>query len=198
MRPVHNIRAIILAAGASERMGGPKANLRHKDGTTLLARHVKTLSIAGIKEVYVVTGAHSSEIRKINDGLKVGWIENHNWREGQFSSIQAGLRAALQGAAQDALILPVDTANVSPSTIQAIISTALANPHLEAIIPEHNGRCGHPVYLSQGLMQRLLSEPASRLDVQLEKETQKILLPVSDPNITNNINTRDDWERACP
>lgn len=199
MTPVHHISGIILAAGASERMGFPKANLKYADGSTLLARQVKTLMIGGIQNIYVVTGAHTSQIKELNSGLDVKWIENPGWQTGQFSSVQAGLSAALDADSEGSLILPVDTVNITSEVVTAIIGTALANPHLAAVVPENNGRRGHPVYLSAAFMKMAAGfdpqSPDSRLDTQLKKAKQKIVLPVSESNILNNINSLEDWER---
>lgn len=199
MDPVHNICGLILAAGASKRMGAPKALLCFDNGKTLLARQVELLSNATCKEVIVVVGAHEDDIRAAHMGLNVCWTVNKQWQLGQFSSLQAGLKEAVKAGYDGTIVLPVDVVGVAPSTVEALIETALRNPHLMAIVPEHGERGGHPVYLSRQAFEKLIdldpNDKDSRLDIQLERMEETMLLPVSDPNTVRNINTRDDWER---
>ena len=54
--------AIVLAAGASSRIGRPKANLALEDGDTFLSRIVKTFRSAGIEDVVVVVGFEADSI----------------------------------------------------------------------------------------------------------------------------------------
>lgn len=199
MKPVHNIFGIILAAGASSRIGSPKANLKYFDGETLLKKQVCCLKSGGVLDVIVVTGKDSSAIQDENKDLFVQWIENSKWQDGQFTSIQAAAAKAIKEGAVGMLIMPVDSAGVTKQVIGALIQTALTNPHLFAVVPEFESRNGHPVYVSRAFAEKLVSLDSvscdSRLDTQLQKEKRKILLPVSDPNILANINTLDDWER---
>jgi molybdenum cofactor cytidylyltransferase len=198
MKPLHSIAGIILAAGASERMDSPKPLLAFPDGTTLLASQVQLLRSAGCSEVAVVIGAHAQKIRSSHQGIEVTWLTNEHWEVGQFSSIQVGISRILQTEATGAIILPVDTAGVSHSTVQAIIDTALRNPHLEAIVPEYGEEGGHPVYVSKGFGETLARidprDEAARLDIQLRGAKYVMRLPVNDPHITSNINTAQDWE----
>ena len=198
MKTIHSIAGIILAAGASERMENPKPLLAFPDGTTLLASQVQLLRSAGCDEVAVVVGAHADKIQSSHKEIEVTWLTNEHWEVGQFSSIQVGLSRVLQTEATGAIILPVDTAFVSHSTIQAIIDTALRNPHLEAIVPEYGEDSGHPVYISKGFGETLAridpQDEAARLDTQLRGANHVMRLPVNDPNITCNINTPQDWQ----
>lgn len=86
------IPAIILAAGASSRLGHPK-QLVKAAGETLLARTIRLCTEAGASSVHVVLGANRDiivqEVR-IEPGIEVF---NPAWKQGIASSIHAGLRA---------------------------------------------------------------------------------------------------------
>lgn len=193
-----NISGVILAAGASKRMGTPKALLEFKDGTTLLAGQAALLIASDCKNVTVVIGAESEDILKRHEELKVKWAVNDNWELGQFSSLQAGLRDALADDPIGMLVLPVDVVGVRTDTIQAIIETALRNPHLSAVVPEHEGRGGHPIYLSRKFCEKLIAldpqDEASRLDELIHREKAVMPLPVNDENVAKNVNTKEDWK----
>ncbi|HPQ81974.1 MAG TPA: nucleotidyltransferase family protein [bacterium] len=198
MKPAAKIAGVILAAGASSRMGHPKAMLRLDDGATLLSSQASLLSKAGCSVVAAVVGSMAEDIRAGNVELEVLWAKNENWRAGQFSSVQVGLSAVKKAGAKRALVLPVDVAGVRVETIEAIIETSLRNPHAEAVLPEFEGRGGHPVCFSMAAVDRILEmDPAdlnSRLDSFIRTSTTAIRLPVNDPRVVRNVNTPEEWE----
>lgn len=197
--PVLDIPGIVLAAGASTRMGRPKALLTFPDGATLLERQCALLLEGGCSQVIVVVGAHASEIMKGHLALPARWAVNQAWERGQFSSLQVGLEAAMQSDVEGVLVLPVDALTETPAVPEALITVAGHNPHLDAIVPDLEGRGGHPVYLSRRAASRLLAIPAegesSRLDLQLAQLGQVLRLPVTDSGIIENVNTIEEWER---
>ena len=201
MKPVdHWIMGIVLAAGASSRMGTPKALLRGGDGTTLLAHQAALLHDAGCTPIAAVVGCDEEEIRAAHAEFEIDWVESLQWEQGQFFSVQAALREAHEDEANGVILLPIDAAGVSAAVVAALLETALRNPHLEAIVPEFEGRGGHPIFLSKAFCRALLMlDPASdeaRLDLQLAKSSHVLRLPVNDPQILANINTMEEWERV--
>lgn len=96
---------IVLAAGASRRLGRPKQLLPF-GGTTLLRHAVRSALDSGCRPVVVVLGCRSEEMAPQLDGLPVRLALNPDWREGMSSSIRSGLQA-LQGVsdATDSVIL---------------------------------------------------------------------------------------------
>src|ERR1044072_2121654 len=84
------IGIVILAAGASTRMGQPKQLLLHR-GQTLLRRAVETALASVCGPVVVVIGAHAELVRREVEELPVLVAENRELEKGIRSSIQAGL-----------------------------------------------------------------------------------------------------------
>ena len=68
---VTDIAGLILSAGASSRMGMPKALLKYNDGSTLLSSQVKLMKEGGISKVGVVIGANSNTILDAHSELDV-------------------------------------------------------------------------------------------------------------------------------
>src|SRR5688572_7264141 len=109
------IGAIVLAAGASSRMGQAKAALMlGQTGETLVARVIRVLLIGGAPDVVVVAGAHVDAVRSAMPAFaetsafalasadktagkpgasRVRMIEHTGWQQGQLSSLLAGLSA---------------------------------------------------------------------------------------------------------
>ena len=142
-----NPAGLILAAGESRRMGAPKALLEYQ-GETFLSRLVR-LFAARCSPVIVVLGSVP--------GMPVPFparaVVNADWRDGQTSSMQCGLRA-VPPEADGVLFTLVDHPAVEPATIDALLG---ASGRLR--IPRFEGRRGHPVWFSRELIPALLDVP---------------------------------------
>jgi molybdenum cofactor cytidylyltransferase len=87
--------AVILAAGASTRLGQPK-QLVTIDKESLLSRSVRIAFESGIDDVFVVLGAHADALRQhLGQATKAVLLENPDWQQGMATSIHAGVHAAL-------------------------------------------------------------------------------------------------------
>ena len=87
------IAALVLAAGASSRMGRPKAALPLGAGLgTVLSRGVAALLDAGVPRVVVVAGAHPDAVRDALDetDARVSVVDNSAWADGQLRRSSAG------------------------------------------------------------------------------------------------------------
>lgn len=187
------IPAIILAAGASKRMGFPKA-LLEVGKKTLLDDQIARLQKAGCKPIVVVLGA---DAKKIVNAVVAKITINRRWRMGQFSSIKCGLKL-LPDHSHGCLILPVDTAFVPVNVIKKIVSCASENISTHAVIPVKMRLKGHPVWISRSLIQKVLKVDAKkgRLDAMLRGNLKYVTTKSS--AILNNINTKKQWLQLLP
>lgn len=87
-----SVAAIILAAGASSRLGEPKQLLRFH-GETLLARSMRLATEASVTPVFAVLGAHSQLITASVGFNSAIPILNPQWESGIASSLCAGMDA---------------------------------------------------------------------------------------------------------
>ena len=119
--------AILLAAGASSRMGTPKALLPTSDNLPLAARQLLTLHDAGYSPLLLVTGRHDPEIRAALSSLSslpsfsslpITFIYNPDWPQGRLTSVHAALRA-LQGELEGRDHAPVRAAEVHGVAVDA-------------------------------------------------------------------------------
>lgn len=95
---------IILAAGASTRLGEPKQLLRFR-GKTLIRRAVETALKIGAEKTIVVTGANSEKIEKEINYLDCQIVYNENWQSGMGSSIKIGIETLLAEAPETAAVI---------------------------------------------------------------------------------------------
>ena len=173
-------RAVLLAAGASTRLGEPKP-LVDVDGQTLIEVVVNLLTEAGL-EVTVVTRA------ELVEGIRLRLPDAHivvnpEPEVGRTGSIQCGL-AALGGG--PVLIVPVDMPGFSASTL------ALLTESEETACPISKGRGGHPVAISAADAQ-VIQDAAP--DTPLRDLIEPRRIEVDDPDLHLNIDTISDVER---
>ena len=123
------IDAIVLAAGASARMGTPKQLLPFA-GATLLGHAIATARAAGCQRIFVVLGANAEQIAAtLGRGELV--VENAGWQEGIASSVRAGVAAcSASPAAAAALILTCDQPLLDD--LAPLVSAFRKNPQLIA------------------------------------------------------------------
>jgi CTP:molybdopterin cytidylyltransferase MocA len=193
---MQNIYGLILAAGASRRMGTPKALLEFPDGRTLLQDQVKRLQDSGLKNIVVVTGCQQDLIQKVHQNLQLNWVINENWSDGQFSSLLCGLKYICRAADKSAgvLLLPLDAVQIEPEIMRSIADKG--NRAQCNIIPTYQNKPGHPVFLATQFILRLInkSDSQTQLDRELATDPLSTKDEVAAPSILNNVNTPDDWQ----
>jgi molybdenum cofactor cytidylyltransferase len=139
--------ALILAAGASSRMGTPKALLPWGD-TTLLDSAIRTARGAGVHDVVVVLGPSTQELQK---ELTVRVAFNPEPETGRSASIRLG-SALLSEDVGAILIQSVDqpcSLEVLSALFEAIVQGGMV------AVPTYEGRRGHPVCFAGGLLEEL-------------------------------------------
>ena len=152
MNPRPQPAAIVLAAGASSRMGRPKQLLQF-EGQTFLDSLIERFE--GIcAPIIVVLGYAADEVRAgIACGAQVEIVVNPAPERGMLSSLQCGLARV----PHDALFTPVDLPGISRETIERL--AAADGP---VVIPTFGGRKGHPVRVSHDVIAELLALPSTR------------------------------------
>lgn len=135
---------LVLAAGASTRMGRPKAALP-VGGVPALRRVLQAAAAAGLGPAVVVSGADPTAVRDAAAGADPPprLVEHPGWAQGRTSSLQAGLLALPPGTAAF-LLWPVDVCLVGPEVVRALLEARREQPAARAWVPSHAGRRGHP------------------------------------------------------
>lgn len=158
MTPPGRVAAVVLAAGASSRMGRPKP-LLPIEGTTYLEYLLSKLAEARLNRVLVVLGCKADEVREGTEAGDADFIESSRWEQGMLSSIQAAV-LELEDSQVDALVLlPVDQPRVASSTIDAVVGAWDAT-RAPVAVPTYQGRRGHPVIFDRSTWPALLAAPA--------------------------------------
>lgn len=151
------IRAIVLAAGASSRMGQAKAALPlGTTGETVVSRVVRTLLGAGLPSVTVVAGAHIDAVRTAMPAFepRARVVEHLGWAEGQLSSLLAGLAAVDDPQLEAVLVTLVDVPLVRPESVAAIVA-AWRESRAPIVRPVDGDQHGHPVVFDRAVFDDL-------------------------------------------
>lgn len=150
------VAGLVLAAGASVRMGRPK-QLIELDGRPLVTHSVGVLRDAGLEEVVVVTGAAADAVAAaLPDRPWLRTVFNPDHATGQASSLRAGL-AALEDEVAAVVVLVCDQPGVRPASVRAVVDAASANPRVPAVAARYDDGRGHPVLLRRELFPELMA-----------------------------------------
>ena len=193
---------LILAAGESRRMGSPKALLEFQ-GETFLDRLIG-LFARRCSPVIAVLGAHQeivrAGLRRAGEALLASealLIDNPDFRLGQLTSMQCGLRAVPPDA-EGVLFTLVDHPAVARATIAALLETPLDSSAPAPLrIPRFGGRRGHPIWISRSLIPEFLALPAgsSAREVVARHASEIAYLDVDDPGILADVDDPQAYQR---
>lgn len=199
---------LVLSAGASSRMGQPKALLTGPRGALepplqpLLERWFVLGEAAGLGPIRAVLGVHAPEITTALPHRRDACLINPDPQRGMSSSLLLGLQA-LQPFQQSCLVTPVDCPPEPAEGFLEVLSCLhqqTAGRSYAAALPTFQGVPGHPVLLSQTLISELCTqEQLEPLDHLLARTPQVLRVDVPRPEILVNLNTPAElqrWQRA--
>ncbi|WP_353218204.1 molybdopterin-binding/glycosyltransferase family 2 protein [Sandarakinorhabdus sp.] len=145
------VGAVVLAAGRASRMGGPHKLLETWQGQTLVAHSVDAIAAAGLPPPIVVLGHQAAAVRAALAGRTVSFALAADWQDGMGRSLAAGI-AAVPADWDAVLVCLADMPRIEPALIAALAAAAG-----EVIVPEFQGRRGHPVRWPRAAFARLMS-----------------------------------------
>ncbi len=194
---------VILAAGASSRMGRDKALLPWPADVTHRTSWRQTFLGAAIEMlrphtdlVIVIAGKNEAAILPIVYAAGAFLVTNPHPERGQFSSLQTGMQEVLNRGRDAALIALVDRPPVLPKTVEALRAAFVAAPDpVWSVVPEFEGKHGHPYAVGREMIEAFLRAPAEAVARDVEHAHQEHIFyqPVNDPRVCSNIDTPEDY-----
>lgn len=172
-----------------------------KSGDTFLSAAIASLQDFN-DLVIVVAGRNEPVITPLAYAAGATVIRNPEPERGQFSSLQTGLQEVLNRGRDAAMVTLVDRPPVAKQTLENLREEFLAG--LErgswAVIPEHNGRRGHPIVIGREMIEAFLKAPtgATARDVRLQYQNKIEYLSIDDPYVSLNVNTPEDYAALGP
>jgi nicotine blue oxidoreductase len=162
------VAAVVLAAGAGSRFGGPKQAL-------LLPEVLRRVRESSVEDVLVVTGAHPLE-------TDARVVRCPDWELGPGASLRCGL-AALGEDVEAAVVVLADGPDLSPDAVDRVVG-AWRGGAGEIVAASYGGDRGHPVALHRSVWSRIPDEGARALE--------PVLVPCDDLGSPGDVDIADE------
>lgn len=188
------IIGVILAAGSSSRLGRPK-QLLALGGRPVLAHTLANASAAALDGVFVVLGHEAPTIQARIDFGATRVVINAAYREGQSTSLRAGL-AALPPGTDAALFILGDQPLIGPAILDALIAARRASA-APIVMPTYGGQRGNPVLIASALFPELAQvtgDQGARGVIRAHAAAVHEVPIAGDPP-TDDLDTQEDYDR---
>ncbi|MFC1618903.1 NTP transferase domain-containing protein [Candidatus Neomarinimicrobiota bacterium] len=191
-----NIAAVILAAGASDRMLGKHKLLLPVAGRPMIAAVIENTVVSGCSPTVVVTGFGEEELAPILQDYDVSLVPNPDWMKGMSGSIRVGI-ATLPNDIDGAFIILGDMPLLQPITLETLKDRFLVSQGHNIVYPTFKGQQGHPVLFPARFFPALLEltgdQGAKSLLTTFSSEV--IDVAVDSPEILMDCDTREDYSQ---
>jgi molybdenum cofactor cytidylyltransferase len=190
---VSAIPGIVLAAGASERMGTPKMLLPF-GGTTILNATLAAMTSSRVGRVVVVTGSDADAVEASISLPTVDVVRNPDFTRGNMSSLLTATR--LDAGAVAFVLVAGDLPTVDPAAVDALVD--LWETHAPwAAVTQYRDRIAHPFLLSRAAVDEVATVPGTKvlwkaLVASGDRRVTRVRRPTTAPR---DVNTPDDYER---
>ena len=189
-----DIGIVILAAGASTRLGRPK-QLLNFEGKTLIKRVTDTALSTGLETV-VVLGSKAIDFRKEVENFSVEIVVNSDWEIGMSTSIKAGLVKLIKQklSLSAVMFLLCDQPFITKDTISRLVRTQSENTK-SIVACEYGDAIGTPALFTKEIFEELLNlEGDKGAKPLIEKYKDTNLSLISAPEAAFDIDTMEDFD----
>ncbi|SDW44681.1 nucleotidyltransferase family protein [Litoreibacter albidus] len=187
-----SITALLLAGGASSRMGTRDKLLEDVGGTPLLRERALACLASCADRVRVVLPPDRPERAKVLTGLDVDIIYNDGADVGMSNSLRCGVAGLEAGAV---LIVLADLPDLTTPDLDKVMRAADAHP-LATILrgADATGKPGHPVLLRQKLYADVmtLSGDTGAQPLLRQYKADTVLVPIGAAAL-RDLDTPEDW-----
>ena len=188
------ISALVMAAGASRRMGHHNKLLLPVDDELIVRRSVRTVLASKVSEVIVVTGHDAAKVQQALAGLSIKIVHNPDYTQGLPFSVASGVRYAAAWTSAFMICL-ADLPLLTPQDINALITTFGAQQQIDAraiVRPSYRGTPGHPVLWPACYRDPLCSPTGNQRPI--DRFAHKVsMVPVRSDRYIRDIDTKKDF-----
>jgi CTP:molybdopterin cytidylyltransferase MocA len=185
--------AIVLAAGASRRLGHAK-QLVEIDGEAMLRRVARAVLATRPRDAVAVLGHDADRIGAALEGLAIRQVRIADAAEGMSASLGAGI-AALASACAGALVVLTDQPALGAAHLEALCAAWRAAP-VRAVASAYAGVVGVPALLPRAWFEDLATLRGDSGARALLRARRDDVIAIAAPELARDIDTRDDIPRA--
>jgi CTP:molybdopterin cytidylyltransferase MocA len=165
------VAAVVLAAGAGSRFGGPKQQL-------LLPEVLAAVRSSAVDDLVVVAGAHP-----LDTDARV--VTCPDWERGMGASLRCGL-GALAPEAEAAVVVLADGPDLPSAAVDRVVQ-AWRDGAGDVVAASYSGNRGHPVVLGRPVWAEIPDEGARALE--------PVLVPCDDLGTPGDVDFADEVPR---
>ena len=184
------VTGLVLAAGASRRLGEPKQLLAYK-GTTVLGATLEMARSCGFDQLLVTVGGAWAEVGHRVDFRDCHVVENEQYASGCSSSIGAAI-AVVDDRAEGIVLLLGDQPDVTTAAVAKLIEGAGTSP---LAVCRYGDGVGHPFWFRRQVFDDLLGLHGDKAVWKLlESDRSRVREVVIDGNIPLDVDTWQDYQ----
>ncbi len=189
-----SIAILILAAGASKRMGSIKQLLAWAD-TSLLGHAVNMAKSSKARETIVVLGANANAIGPQLSDCEVQIIKNDNWASGMGSSIAAGIEYITgSGEKYDAVLITLaDQPLIDTPYLDLMIETA-SKVDQSIVATAYGNKAGVPALFGSKYFETLVALESEQGAKEVLNRFKSDIFRLDPGSKTLDIDTNEDYE----
>jgi len=190
-----NIQLLLLAAGASSRMGEPKQLLNWR-GKTLIKHQLQNLLDTN-KLVSVVLGAYNEQVIKIIDKLPVTIYINENWQTGMGISIAYGVKKMLErdSTLDGVLITLIDQPLLTSKHFKKMLNLFESDKKQIIVSQSRNGWSGSPVLFDKTYFDELIELKGDQGAKVLTNKYKSSVQFINARNLLIDIDTPEAYQK---
>jgi molybdenum cofactor cytidylyltransferase len=189
-----SVAAVVLAAGASTRMGRNKLFLE-LDGQSILRRAVSRAGAAGLEPVIVVLGHEADRARQELSGLSCRAVVNPEYECGVGGSVRTGIKA-VPSTARAALVMLADMPFVSTEMLATLVRT-FRTSRAPLVISDYEGVSAPPMVYDRSLFAELEAMTGEGCGREVVRRHRSEAVVVSWPSAAlADVDLPEDYERA--
>ena len=191
---MNNYTIIILAAGASRRLGHAK-QLLNVEGMPLLSYMITQAIKTKARRVFVVLGANAEAIRSTVVNDEVEWVENSNWKEGMSSSIRSGINHLIKHhpEVEATVLMMCDQPFVTTRLINQIIEKQMQSGK-DIVTCSYGGVVGPPTLFTFKFFPELLKLKGDAGAKKIIERSPDQVATVDFPRGEIDIDTESDYQ----
>jgi molybdenum cofactor cytidylyltransferase len=163
---------------------------------TFLSAAIK-LFFSHVDVVFVVVGKNEVALAPIVYANGACLVVNPDAARGQFSSLRVGLQEVLSRGRDAAMVTLVDRPPVRLETLETLEAAfeQATTQRKWAVIPEYQGKHGHPILVGREMMEAFLRAPetSSARAVEHAHQSEIEYIPVDDPLVAVNVDTPEQY-----